>query len=78
MIYKLSDLCRGEKATVLQIDPACNIRTRFLRLGLITNEPVVCIAVAPGGDPKAFMIKDAVICIRNGDSASVAVKKEGV
>ncbi len=78
MKYTLSDLRQGEQGSVQQISQNCPIRTRFLRLGLIPGEPIACVAVAPGGDPKAFLIKGAVIAIRNEDSAAVAVTKEEI
>ena len=40
---------------------------RFTDIGLIENTLVECVGESPAGDPKAYLIRGAVIAIRNED-----------
>lgn len=70
---KLNSLSFGEKAYIKKINTKGSMRQRFLDIGLIENTFVECVAVSPAGDPKAFLIRGAVIAIRNKDSDSILV-----
>ncbi len=74
-IYRLSDLTPGHSATVLLISPDSPLKRRYLELGLIPDTKVTCVASAPTGDPKAFLIRGAVIAIRNEDSADIKMQE---
>lgn len=69
----LDKLSYGEKATVKEIFTKDTMRRRFLDIGLIKGTTVECVGVSPAGDPKAFLIRGAVIAIRNSDSNTIAV-----
>lgn len=69
----LDKLNYGEKAVVKEIFTRDTMRRRFLDIGLIKNTRVECVGVSPAGDPKAFLIRGAVIAIRNCDSNSIVV-----
>ncbi|MBQ8409840.1 MAG: ferrous iron transport protein A [Clostridia bacterium] len=66
----------GEYATILNVDECNNLRRRFFDIGLIRGTRVKCVAKSPGKDMKAFMIRGAVIAIRNTDSRTVSVRRE--
>lgn len=74
MPYSLNDLKVGQCATVETLSSVGNMRRRLLDIGLVGNTKVECIGKSPSGDPKAFLIRGAVIAIRSEDCESVLVK----
>ena len=75
---KLSDMLPGDDGQVLVVQSAENIKRRFYEIGLIPKTIISCLASAPGGDPKAYRIRGAVIAIRREDSDGVVIHKETV
>ena len=75
-IVGLNSLAEGETAFVRQINTKGGMRKRLFDIGLTENTSVICVGVSPLGDPKAYLIRGAVMAIRNKDSASVIVRKE--
>ena len=73
----LNDINPGEKATVLSVNLKGNIRKRLMDLGLIENTQVECVGKSPAGDPKAYLIRGAVIAIRSEDSKNICVEISG-
>lgn len=69
----LNDLQVGETAIVDKIYDCGSIHQRFLDIGLIENTKVQCVCKSPSGDPKAFLIRGAVIAIRSEDSRNIKV-----
>ena len=69
----LNSLSYGDKAVVKRVEASGSIGRRFLDIGLIENTLVECVCVSPAGDPKAFLIRGAVIAIRNKDSSTIVV-----
>lgn len=64
----------GQSAEVVKLNTKGDMRRRFMDLGLIEGTAVACVGQSPAGDPKAFLIKGAVIAIRQEDSSTIAVK----
>ena len=73
---RLYDLNVGESALVYKITSRSDMRQRFLDIGLIENTPVECVGQSPAGDPKAYLIRGAVIAIRNDDASDIFIKEE--
>lgn len=71
----LNQLKYGEKAVIYNLNNKGNIRRRLLDIGLIAGTTVECVGVSPSGDPKAFLIRGAVIAIRNADSRLIEVRE---
>ncbi len=72
----LSELNPGQSARVRKLVCAGKLRRRFLDLGLGENTKVACVGRSPSGDPKAFLIRGAVIAIRNRDSREILIEQE--
>jgi len=70
----LDSLICGEKAKVKEIRTSGDMYRRFLDIGLIKGTEIECVLVGVGGDPKAFLIRGAVIAIRNDDSSLIYVE----
>lgn len=69
----LGDLEVGQICVVKQIATTGSIRRRFRDIGLIENTAVECVGISPAGDPKAFLIRGAVIAIRSDDCREIFV-----
>lgn len=70
----LSELCLGERAHVVSISSVSNISRRLLDIGLIPGTKVECVLVSPAQNPKAYMIRGAVIAIRNEDACDIYIE----
>lgn len=68
---RMSDIKVGEIGSVVRIDISGSMKRRFTDIGLIENTVVECVGHSPHGDPKAFLIRGAVIAIRDSDSCFV-------
>lgn len=68
----LNELSVGESATVSHIKQT-DIADRLIDLGLTVGSRVTCTLQSPLGDPKAYLIRGAVIAVRHSDAATVTV-----
>ena len=71
----LCDLKVGDKAIVIDNAAPLNIKRRLLDIGLVNGSLVECILKSPFKDPVAYLIKGALIAIRNSDSKNIKVIK---
>lgn len=70
----LCDICPGESAIVLSLKATGGMRRRLLDIGLIKDTRVTCVGRSPFGDPRAYLIRGAVIALRLEDCALILVK----
>jgi ferrous iron transport protein A len=71
----LNELETGMRALIYKVKTSGNIKQRFLDIGLIENTLVECVGKSPSGNPKAFLIRGAVIAIRSEDCNEIYVKE---
>ena len=64
----------GECAEIAELLIKGSMRRRLLDIGLTPNTTVECVGKSPSGDPKAFLIRGAVIAIRSEDCAEILIK----
>ncbi len=69
----LSVLLPGEQSTVWNILTEGAMRRRFQELGIVPGTVVSCLQKSFFGDIKAYLIKDAVIAIRNEDADGIII-----
>ncbi|MCD8205474.1 MAG: ferrous iron transport protein A [Clostridia bacterium] len=70
----LYDLEVGQTAWVTSIEITdANMRRRLQDFGIIQGTRVVCRQRAPSGNPKSYLVRGAVIAIREADSSKVLV-----
>jgi len=74
----LNELKCGEMARVRILNAEAGMRRRLQDIGLIEGALVGCLMVSPLGDPIAYMIRGAVIALRNEDASFVRVEKENI
>ena len=70
----LCDLQPGQRAAVRALTATGAMRRRLLDIGLIHGTAVECLGRSPGGDPTAYLIRGAVIAIRQQDAADIIVQ----
>ncbi len=70
----LCDIHPGESAVVLSLKATGGLRRRLLDIGLIKDTRVTCVGSSPFGDPRAYLIRGAVIALRSEDCALILVK----
>ena len=71
---KLSDIHLGEKGRVKEISKDSSITRRLLDIGLIPGTNIECVLISPMKNPKAYMIRGAVIAIRNEDANDINIE----
>ena len=74
--FPLCDMKTGAYARVVRLDTKGDLRRRFMDIGLVEGTPVECLRKSPAGDPKAYLIRGAVIAIRKEDAATVMVEAD--
>ena len=70
----LNQVPEGQTALVREVRSTGSIQRRLLDIGLIEGTPVACLQKSPAGDPVAYLIRGAVIAIRQDDSATILVE----
>lgn len=77
-LERLSDIGRGERATVIGISRACRgpQRRRLMDLGLVPGTVVEAELVSMGRDPIAYRIRGGLIALRRGQAEQVQVTRE--
>ncbi len=71
----LNDMAIGESAKITGILTIGKNRRRLLDLGLIPGSIVTVIRHSPSGNPTAYLIKGALIALRNEDASQIIVDK---
>ncbi len=72
----LDNLNVGEVANVVYIDENANLYQRFIDIGIIKGTKIECVLKSPFNDPKAYLIRGAIIAIRNCDAEKINITKE--
>lgn len=76
MVYieNMSSLEIGECAIIKKLYSKGSMRRRLQDIGFVTGTKVCCVQKSPSGDPKAYLVRGAVIALRNSDSKNVVVE----
>ena len=69
----LAQVATGQTVRISALYTTGALRRRLLDVGLIEGTMVECVGCSPCGDPKAFLIRDAVIALRREDCGTIAV-----
>ena len=73
-IIPLCNVPEGKQAKIVTLSCREENRRRFLDLGMITGTKVVPLYRSPSGNPTAYLVRSAVIAIRDEDAAGISVK----
>ena len=69
----LCDLRPGEDAEITEILKESPIRQRLFDIGLTKNTSIRCLFRSPMGGMKAYLIRGAVIAIRDSDCQAIII-----
>ena len=75
-IQTLNSIDPGQQARVLYLNSEGSMRRRLLDIGLVENAKVECVGKSPQGDPRAFLIRGAVIAIRREDAQEIVISTD--
>ena len=71
----INKLKTGEHAIINKLHTKGALRKRLQNIGLIDGTHIECVCKSPMGDPSAYLIRGAVIAIRNSDSKDIYAEK---
>ncbi|MBE6900656.1 MAG: ferrous iron transport protein A [Ruminococcaceae bacterium] len=69
--HPLSDIKIGERFCITKLLTKGELRQRLLDLGFVPGTKIECARISPFGDPKAFLIRGALIALRKEDSETI-------
>lgn len=69
----VSDLQPGQSGIVCCLCAEGAIRRRFQDIGLIEGTEIFCLGRSPWGDPTAYLIRGAVMALRNEDGQKILI-----
>ena len=72
-MFPLSRLPLGKSARILSLSAKEPLRGRLMDLGFVPGSEIRPLYAAPTGDPRAYLVCDTVIALRQRDAATVAV-----
>ncbi len=70
---RLDELKKGESAIISQIEGDDSLTMRLYEMGLMEEEPIELIGVAPLGDPLEFSIRGYRLSLRKSEAARVQI-----
>ncbi len=70
----LHGMREGASARVKALLNDGSMRRRLQDMGLIEGTPVLCLQRSPSGDPIAYLIRGAVIALREEDSSKILIE----
>ena len=77
-INSLDEMQPGEQAVITAVAGKPAIRRRLIDIGLVEGTKIECVGKSPFGDPKAFLVRGAIIAIRSEDCKNILIKKEAL
>ena len=73
----LSTLAVGKSAVVESVNTNSLLKTRLYDIGLTAGTAVRVMHQSPAGNPRAYLIRGAVIALRNADAEKITVRTGG-
>ena len=70
----LDQLKIGASGTITSVGGDGPLRCRLLDMGLTPGARIECVGVSPGGDPRAFLVRGAVLALRREDCRSIILR----
>lgn len=72
-VCHLHTLRDGERARVISLTMDGGIRRRLQDIGMVEGTEIACLYHSPFGDPAAYLVRGAVIALRDEDAARISV-----
>ncbi len=71
--YTLDNLPLNKSAVVNNVNCKESLKNRIYDLGILNNVKITPVYKSPFGDPTAFIVKNAIIALRNKDCKNITV-----
>lgn len=72
----LNNIPSGMSVTVEDITSKSDIRRRLLDMGFTHGAHIMTLYKSPFGDPTAYLVRGAVVALREEDSCNISVLNE--
>jgi len=72
-IISLNELPLGQKGVIYRIACAEGEKRRMMELGFAADTEVEALLKSPCGDPVAYLVKGAVMAVRNEDAEKIEI-----
>ncbi len=72
----LNDLELNESAIVRRINGSESFVNRLINIGFSLDTEIKCVLISPFKNPKAYLINNILIAIRNEDAKNIEVSYE--
>ena len=76
MLETLNNIKIDDNVKVVNINDNCSIKRRLMDIGLVPGTYIKLLYKSTFGDPKAYLIRNTVIAIRDMDSKYIEVSYE--
>ncbi|MBE6801151.1 MAG: ferrous iron transport protein A [Ruminococcaceae bacterium] len=73
----LDKISTGEFAVVVAIDTQISLKQRLYDIGLMPGTKIKVVHQSPSGNPRAYLVRGAVIALRNCDAEKITVRVDG-
>ena len=73
----LNKISTGEFAVVVTVDTGLSLKQRLYDIGLVPGTKVKVVHQSPSGNPRAYLVRGAVIALRNCDAEKISVRVDG-
>lgn len=72
----LDKISTGEYAIIVAVDTELSLKQRLYDIGIVPNTKVKVIHQSPSGNPRAYLVRGAVIALRNCDAQKISVRAD--
>lgn len=72
----MADMNVGDKGIIICQKSPDNIKRRLQDIGIIEGAYIKCVLISPLKDPKAYLVRGAVVAIRADDALNIKVRLE--
>jgi len=66
----------GEITTILAVDTQLSLKQRLYDIGFVPGAKVKVVHQSPSGNPRAYLVRGAVIALRNCDAMMISAGVE--
>lgn len=72
----LDKISTGENAIIVAVDTELSFKQRLYDVGLVPNTKIKVVHQSPSGNPRAYLVRGAVIALRNCDAQKILVRAD--
>lgn len=73
----LDKIPTGELCVVINVDTQASLKQRLYDIGLVPGTEIKVVHQSPAGNPRAYLVRGAVIALRNCDAEKITVCADG-